>query len=77
MDGVVAAGPAGRILVVDDDPATLRMVTSYLREHSLQAGSAANGREVTQHLASGEPSLIAFLRTLTGLYRGRPVGEPP
>src|ERR1700744_6128975 len=58
MDDVLANGPAGHILVVDDDPATRRMVTSYLREHDLQASAASNGREVTQHLAAGEPSLI-------------------
>lgn len=58
MDDVHADSPSGHILVVDDDPATRRMVTSYLREHDFEASSAANGREVTQHLSSGEASLI-------------------
>jgi two-component system OmpR family response regulator len=49
---------AGHILVVDDDPATRRMVTSYLREHDIPASSAADGRELSRHLAQGEPSLI-------------------
>jgi two-component system OmpR family response regulator len=59
MDDAVTTGrPSGHILVVDDDPATRRMVISYLREHDLEASAAANGLEVTQHLAAGEPSLI-------------------
>ena len=49
---------AGHILVVDDDPATRRMVTSYLREHDFPASSAADGRELSRHLAQSEPSLI-------------------
>ena len=59
MDDAVTTGrPSGHILVVDDDPATRRMVISYLQEHDLRASAAANGREVTQHLAAGDPSLI-------------------
>jgi DNA-binding response OmpR family regulator len=58
MDEDRSEGLAGQILIVDDDPATRRMVTSYLREHNLQASSVTNGRELKQHLASGEPSLI-------------------
>jgi two-component system, OmpR family, response regulator len=57
-DAVTTGRPSGHILVVDDDPATRRMVISYLQEHDLRASAAANGREVTQHLAAGEPSLI-------------------
>jgi two-component system OmpR family response regulator len=58
MDDTLTKGQPGYILVVDDDPATRRMVTSYLREHDLEASAVSNGREVTQYLAAGEPSLI-------------------
>src|ERR1700736_2319663 len=46
------------ILVVDDDPATRRMVTSYFEEHDVSASSAAGRQDLTRHLAEGEPSLI-------------------
>ena len=58
MDDLPAERQAGHVLIVDDDPATRRMVTSYLREHHLQASAVSNGRELTEHLATGEPSLI-------------------
>src|SRR5258708_10400303 len=46
------------VLVVDDDPATRRMVTSYFEEHDVSASSAAGRQDLTHHLAEGEPSLI-------------------
>jgi two-component system, OmpR family, response regulator len=46
------------ILVVDDDLATRRMVTSYFEEHNVSASSAAGRQDLTRHLAEGEPSLI-------------------
>ena len=47
------------VLVVDDDPATRRMVTSYFEEHDVSASSAAGRQDLTRHLAEGqEPSLI-------------------
>jgi two-component system, OmpR family, response regulator len=46
------------VLVVDDDPATRRMVTSYFEEHDVSASSAAGRQDLTRHLAAGEPSLI-------------------
>src|ERR1700722_12597124 len=60
MDGAPKSSDskAGHILVVDDDPATRRMVTSYLQEHYVSASSAADGRELSRHLAQSEPSLI-------------------
>jgi DNA-binding response OmpR family regulator len=71
MDGTPKSsdGKAGHILVVDDDPATRRMVTSYLQEHALSASSAADGRELSRHLAQGEPSLI-ILDLRLGEYDG-------
>jgi two-component system, OmpR family, response regulator len=46
------------ILVVDDDPATRRMVTSYFEEHDVSTSSAAGRQDLTRHLAAGDPSLI-------------------
>ena len=63
----------GHILVVDDDPATRRMVTSYLQEHALSASSAADGRELSRHLAQGEPSLIIL--DLRRLFFGAAEGD--
>jgi len=62
MDGTPKPGDgkAGHILVVDDDPATRRMVTSYLQEHYASASSAADGTPVA--LTKGEYALlVAFL----------------
>src|ERR1700738_1055257 len=42
------------ILVVDDDPATRRMVTSYFEEHNVSASSAAGRQDLSRHLAEGE-----------------------
>jgi two-component system OmpR family response regulator len=49
---------AGRILVVDDDPATRRMVASYFEEHDIPASAAAGRQELTRELQADEPSLI-------------------
>jgi two-component system OmpR family response regulator len=46
------------ILVVDDDPATRRMVTNYFEEHNVSASSAAGRQDLTRRLAESEPSLI-------------------
>jgi two-component system, OmpR family, response regulator len=49
---------AGSILVVDDDPATRRMLASYFEEHDMPASAAAGRKELTRHLQADEPSLI-------------------
>ena len=48
----------GHIVVVDDDPATRRIVTSYFRDHDMPASSASGRQELIRHLASGAPTLI-------------------
>lgn len=58
MDDALPGREPGHILIVDDDPATRRMVASYLRERDLQVSSVSNGKELTQQLAVSEPSLI-------------------
>jgi two-component system, OmpR family, response regulator len=49
---------AGRILVVDDDPATRRMLASYFEEHDIPASAAAGRQELARQLQADEPSLI-------------------
>ena len=61
MDGAKkfdADSTSGHILVVDDDPATRRMVTSYFQEHDLQAVSVAGRQELRLHLTTRTPSMI-------------------
>jgi len=61
MDGAKkfdADSTSGHILVVDDDPATRRMVTSYFEEHDLQAVSVAGRQELRLHLTNRTPSMI-------------------
>lgn len=53
--GTLQAGP---ILVVDDDPATRRMLASYFEEHDMPASAAAGRKELTRQLQADEPSLI-------------------
>jgi DNA-binding response OmpR family regulator len=48
---------AGRILVVDDDPATRRMLASYFEEHDMPASAAAGRSELARQLQD-EPSLV-------------------
>jgi two-component system, OmpR family, response regulator len=49
---------AASVLVVDDDPATRRMVVRYLEEHNLRAIGAASGQELKRHFQNAEPSLV-------------------
>jgi two-component system, OmpR family, response regulator len=49
---------AGRILVVDDDPAARRMLASYFEEHDIPASAAAGRQELNRQLQADEPSLI-------------------
>src|ERR1700720_3944108 len=61
MDSALKSDDDGRnynILVVDDDPATRRMVTSYFEEHAVSTSSAAGRQDLTRHLAEGDPSLV-------------------
>jgi len=46
------------ILVIDDDPATRRMVTRYFEEHDIPASSAAGRQDFGRQLQLREPSLI-------------------
>jgi two-component system, OmpR family, response regulator len=64
-----AGGEPARILVVDDDPVTSRMVVDYLENRNMRAISASERQEMTRLLAVGEPSLV-----LLDLCLGRDTG---
>jgi len=49
---------ASSVLVVDDDPATRRMIMRYLEEHNLRAAAASSRHELKRHFQSSEPSLV-------------------
>lgn len=46
------------ILLVDDDPAQLRMMSSFLNANNLKPLQANNGREAVRMIASSKPDLI-------------------
>jgi two-component system, OmpR family, response regulator len=49
---------SGRILVVDDDPAVLHLISDYFGEHGIQTVSATCRSAAARQLASGNPSAI-------------------
>src|ERR1700738_60752 len=49
---------APHILIVDDDPATRRMVTRFFEEHDIPASSAGGRHDFGRQLQMSEPSLI-------------------
>jgi len=51
-------GGKSKILVVDDDPDSVRIVTSCLAEEGFQTETAANGREALEVLQRFTPDLI-------------------
>lgn len=50
--------PKPRVLVVDDDPRLLHIVSLYLQVQSLEVISANSGEEALQLIAAGLPDLI-------------------
>ena len=58
------AGQSARILVVDDDPATRRMLVNYVGDHGMHAMSACGRQELVHLLAVREPSLVILDRQL-------------
>jgi PAS domain S-box-containing protein len=48
----------GRILVVEDDPDTRRLLAETISEYGFQVRSAANGRDALDRLAEATPDLI-------------------
>lgn len=59
-DGLLTSerGQPFDVLLVDDDPATCRMVISYFAEHDVAVRAASGREEMNQRLAAREPALI-------------------
>ena len=49
---------SGRILVVDNDPAVLQLISDYFGEHGIKNVSAKGRSAVARQLAGGDPSAI-------------------
>ncbi|MFR0657259.1 response regulator, partial [Pantoea sp. SIMBA_079] len=49
---------SGRILVVDDQPANLRVVSSLLSRHGYEVATASDGAEALSILATLQPDLM-------------------
>jgi len=49
-----------RVLVVEDDPDTMRLVTETLTDHNIAVRSAANGKQALAQLAEWSPSAIVL-----------------
>ena len=56
----VTAGPAARILVVDDDPAMRHMLVNYFTGENLQASSVAGRQDMMRHFVGSEPNLVVL-----------------
>jgi CheY-like chemotaxis protein len=54
------ANPNGRILVADDDPAILRLITTILEKENYAVVSARDGREAYKVLQS-DPNFVAAI----------------
>ena len=56
----VLAGGVGSVLVVEDNPDTVRLYADLLAEDGLDVRTAANGREGLDRLAESVPSVIVL-----------------
>lgn len=61
------ATPAGRILVVDDQPANLRVVGTLLQRHGYEALSAASGEEALRVASAQVPDLMLLDMMMPGM----------
>ena len=60
---------AGRILVADDDPANLDLLTTFLQANGFQVGAAQDGNRAVEMGRSGEYELV-ILDVHMPLYSG-------
>jgi DNA-binding response OmpR family regulator len=61
VEGAAAPKPeAGPILVVDDDPKTVRLVRTYLEREGFRVITAGDGRTAVEAAREREPSLIVL-----------------
>lgn len=58
VDAVRGAVPGRHILVVDDEPAILELVSDVLREHGYQVETASNGLEALHAVEARRPALV-------------------
>jgi DNA-binding response OmpR family regulator len=56
-----------RVLVVDDDPATLKLITDVLTDAGLVASSAPDGEACLRTLATERPDLVILDLMMPGL----------
>ena len=57
----------GRILVVDDQPANIRVVSGLLERHGYQVSSASNGEDALVIAAESRPDLILLDMMMPGM----------
>jgi len=67
VDNVQAARPKANILIVDDTPANLRLLTGILAEHGHKVRAAPNGTLALQAAQSDPPDLILLDIMMPGL----------
>ena len=53
--------PKGRILVVDDDQAILRVISTVLRSEGYEVGTAMNGQEAIEEIEREMPALVLLV----------------
>jgi CheY-like chemotaxis protein len=63
---------ASRILVAEDDPASLELLRAYLESHGYMVGAAPDGNRALEMAASGEFDLL-ILDVHIPLYEGQEV----
>ena len=51
---------AQKILVVDDEPGVVRIITARLQADGYEVGAASNGREALKQVESTQPDLIVL-----------------
>jgi DNA-binding response OmpR family regulator len=56
----IPAGSSGPVLVVDDDPAVLRMICRALQDEGLRVIAAANGRLAVERARLQAPDLVVL-----------------
>ena len=49
---------SARILIVDDTPANIQMLSAILRERGYQLSAATNGRQAVEAIESVRPDLV-------------------
>jgi DNA-binding response OmpR family regulator len=56
-----------KVLVVDDEPAIVRLVRDYLERAGFEVTTASNGEDALQHFARNRPDLVILDLSLPGM----------